>query len=1025
MIKRSLLFAAALLFTACAGTTDDGPSADDMALSVPHDKLSLKKVTAKADGSLKITATPRFQQPTTVVLELEGEPVAVARSKAPGKRLEAAAREQIVSELSARQERVAQTVEAMGGQVLARFQHAINGVKVKATPEQIAQMAMLPGVVAVKPVAIHERLNAISVPFIGAPLVWDGGRSGFRGEGIKVAIIDTGIDYTHANFGGPGTPAAYDAAFKADTQPADPTLFGPDAPKVKGGTDLVGDNYDPSNPAATPQPDVNPLDCGAHGSHVAGTVAGFGVLADGTTYKGDYSSITEQQKWAIGPGVAPMADLYAVRVFGCNGSTDVVVDAIDWAVKNNMDVINMSLGSPYGAAGDADAEASQNAAEAGIIVVAAAGNEGSGSYITGSPAGGDKVISVAAMDSNSPQSYPGVQLNLGSAQIVAQNSNNATFNGTPLQVYVLPDGKGGVSLGCNEAEYVDATIAGKLVVALRGTCPRVFRAQMGQKHGAAAVALINNGPGYPYFEGNIPTADNTGVVAIPFLGVLASDAAALTGAATGAFGAATPIANPVWHAFADFSSGGPRTGDGFLKPDISGPGVNITSTAMGTGNQGVAFSGTSMATPHVAGVAALVLQSHPFWDSWEVRDAILNTADETQVVGFNVRQGGSGLVQPFPATRTSAIAVDVESGRANLSFGVAEFTNDFRKTKTIRIQNNGGDPISFSASVEAQSGSAANVMVWPQDVYVPAGKSKNVDVTLMVPAAKVGDSSAFREVGGLIKLTPTEGNDNVVLTVPFYLVPRARSLVRTNALPASFGPTKPQANVKVYNDSHFVAGTADFYSWGIQGTNAASGNVGIRAVGVQANPVGGDQLLFFAINTFAPWSNNAMNEFDLLIDTNGDGKPDYAVVSADEGALTGGSPNGTMISVAFNLATNAVGTPQFTVTPTDGDTLLVPVMAADIGVTQASPRFAYSVNSFSQTGKTDTTGWAKFNAWQNSVTTASFVQLPPGKHATVPLTINATEWAQTPSLGVMIVGLENYNAIQAKLLTIGPPAAKK
>src|SRR5207248_2018168 len=165
----------------------------------------------------------------------------------------------------------------------------------------------------------------------------------------------------------------------------------------------------------------------------------------------------------------------------------------DWAVKNDMDVINMSLGSPFGAAGDADAVASQNAAEAGVIVVAAAGNEGPGDYITGSPAGGDKVISVAAMDSNDPQSYPGVNLNLGSASIVAQNSNNADFSGTPLQVYVLPDGNGGVSLGCNEAEYVDAQIAGKLVVAQRGTCARVLRAQMGQKHGAAAVALINNG----------------------------------------------------------------------------------------------------------------------------------------------------------------------------------------------------------------------------------------------------------------------------------------------------------------------------------------------------------------------------------------------------------------------------------------------------------------------------------------------------------------------------------------------------
>src|SRR4029077_18235318 len=121
-------------------------------------------------------------------------------------------------------------IEAQGGTVLAKFQNAINGIKVSATPDKLAAFATLPGVVEVKRVAVHKRLNAISVPFIGAPQVWDGS-AGFRGEGIKVAIIDTGIDYTHATFGGPGTPDAYNAAFAADTQPADPTLFGPNAPK--------------------------------------------------------------------------------------------------------------------------------------------------------------------------------------------------------------------------------------------------------------------------------------------------------------------------------------------------------------------------------------------------------------------------------------------------------------------------------------------------------------------------------------------------------------------------------------------------------------------------------------------------------------------------------------------------------------------------------------------------------------------------------------------------------------------------
>src|SRR5262249_18821262 len=195
-----------------------------------------------------------------------------------------------------------------------------------------------------------------------------------HGEGIKIAIIDTGADYTHANFGGPGTVAAFNAAFAHSTQPADPALFGPNAPKIKGGTDLVGDDYNASDPAHnTPHPDPHPLDCNGHGSHVAGTAAGFGENADGSTFRGPYDANTPKHSFRIGPGVAPLADVFAVRVFGCAGSTNVVVEAIDWAVQHGMNVISMSLGADFGPENTADAEASEAAAEAGLIVVAAAG----------------------------------------------------------------------------------------------------------------------------------------------------------------------------------------------------------------------------------------------------------------------------------------------------------------------------------------------------------------------------------------------------------------------------------------------------------------------------------------------------------------------------------------------------------------------------------------------------------------------------------------------------------------------------
>ena len=1024
--SRSLFLAAALL-TACSGSLSSDQTADDLqAAGKPARLLQLTRVTAHGDGSLKLARAPRFEEPLTVVLKLSGDPVAVVRKNAPHKAISATDKISVESALASQQQALGPLIEANGGTVLARFQNAINGIKVQAPAGKLAALATLPGVVAVKPVAVHKMLNSISVPFIGADQVWDGS-AGFRGEHIKVAVIDTGIDYTHANFGGPGTPAAYDAAFKNGALPADPALFGPNAPKVKGGIDLVGDDYDGANPKSVPVPDANPLDCAAHGSHVAGTVAGFGVNADGSTFKGPYNASTPAQKFAIGPGVAPQADLYAVRVFGCGGSTNVVVEALDWAVKNDMDVVSMSLGSPFGAEDDADAEASENAAQAGIIVVAAAGNEGPGVYMTGSPAAGEKTISVAAMDSNSPASFPGVHLTLPGAAVVAQNSNNAAFNGTPLAVAVLRDAAGAVSLGCNEAEYVDAQIAGKLVIAKRGTCARILRAQLGFKHGAAAVALINNGAGYPPFEGAIATADGSATVTIPFLGVLTSDGAALAAAATSALDSSVVIPNPVYRAFADFTSGGPRSGDGHLKPDLAAPGVNIVSTAMGSGNQGVAFSGTSMATPHVAGVAALALQSHPGWEIEDVRAAILNTADAKQITGYAVRLGGAGLVQPLPATRTALIARDVDGGAANLSFGVAEFTSDFSKTKTLRVENLGRAAVRLSVAAIGASGSPSRVSVQPASLWVEAGSSRTVDVTLTVPAATAGDTSDFREVGGLIVLTPADKqNRGAALTVPYYLVPRARADVSVK-LSGGFGPLKPLGSAKVRNASKSVPGTADFYAWGLEGQNKKAGDVGIRAMGVQSIPFNGDQVLFFAINTWAPWANNAANEFDLLIDNNGDGKPDFAIVCADLGYLIGGAPVGQMVTAVINLndPNNSPGIQYPVAAPTDGNTMLVPVFASDLGVTAANPRFAYGVQSFSGSGATDATAaMAKFNAFTSSISTAGYATVAPKATATVPLTLDPVEFKLTPALGVMVVGLDNASGRssapqQAPLFRIG------
>jgi subtilisin family serine protease len=903
-------------------------------------------------------------------------------------------------------------IEARGARVLKNFHGAINGIKVEVKPSEIAALRALPGVVAVLPVARHERNNASSVPYIGAPAVWQGlsGLAGYRGEGVKVAIIDTGIDYTHANFGGPGTPAAYAAAAANSTGPANPGLFGPNAPKVKGGIDLVGDDYDWNK---TPVPDANPLDCASagHGSHVAGTVAGFGVTSSGSTYHGPYTPAAYAPgAFSIGPGVAPKADLYAVRVFGCTGSTSVVVEAIEWAINNDMDVINMSLGSSFGSPDSADALAASAAVKAGVVVVASAGNSGPAPYITGSPASGDGVISVAAIDGR--PSFPGATVTLASgATISAQDSNGATLPAAALPVVVLRNANGTVSLGCSESEY--AGTAGKLVVTLRGTCARVDRAVFGQRAGAAAVALINNGAGFGIYEGPIAG------VSIPFLGIQPSDATALTGSANATL-LATTLNNAFAGTVASFSSGGPRIGDSALAPTISAPGVSVFSTAVATGNGFEALSGTSMAAPHVAGVAALTVQAHRGWSARELSSAIVQTAAPSKLPDYLARLEGAGLVQPQGATQTQAVvSIDGDPLAAAVSFGFAEFTRDFQGRRVLRVQNKGSSRVSFDVSAKAASGSPHTLGLNRSTLTVQAGESATIELTLNVPVLTVGDSSGWTEVAGNITLKPSSAasNGGVALTVPYYLVPRARS-----QLTAELQGDLPRLSVNLENSGARVPANADFYAQGLRGTRQGAAPFDIKAVGVQSFPVSATtNLLVFAVNTFDRFNTASTGEVDIFIDSNGDGVPDFAVFSVDYGALTTGSFSGEAVVGVQNLLTGAIRLRFFTDAPTDGSTMLLPVRSSDLGLSAAAPRFTYTASSYNLwTGNSnDVPGVGRFNAFAPAISTGDYVTLSPGQRASVPITVNAAEQALTPALGVMVVNKENASgAAQALLLSL-------
>ena len=984
------------------------------------------------------------KQPVTVVLQLSGEPVAVQQGNA-GRKLERRERDQIKAQLKASQDALHGNISGIGGTVLAHYQAAYNGIKVRVARDKIQQLAALPGVVAVRPLFPVRRNNIHGVPLIGAPGVWQS--LGIHGEGVKVGIIDTGIDYTHANFGGPGTIAVYETAHAAETAAANPLYFGPLAPRVKGGIDLVGDSYnaDPDSPTfqPIPHPDSNPLDCPAtsgsvgHGSHVAGTAAGSGVTVNGATYAGAYNASTiAGNSWTVAPGVAPKADLYAIRVFGCDGSTDVTVDAIEWAVDNDMDVINMSLGSSFGTKDEPSAVASTNAAKAGVVVVISAGNAGPNQYILGSPGSAVGAITVAASDPS--KTFPGAlfALSTGGAALPVQNSNGASFaNGTGYPIVVLRQPNGNVSLGCNPAEYaaVPGGVVGKLVVTQRGTCARVARAVFAQQAGAAAAAMIDTSTGYPPFEGPINGNPDTGEaykVTIPFFGVRGLAATATTdgGRLRLADGGTVTVTNalldnPAFLGFASFSSGGPRGGDSGLKPDITGPGVGIVSTGSGTGNGPSTLSGTSMAAPHVAGVAALTRQAHPTWSVAQINAAIVNTGDPAQVASHRISRGGTGLVQPGKSTLSQVVATeDDHRFSVSLNFGLEEMHRDFSGTKTIKLRNRGHAAATFTVSQVRPAGSPHTVSLGRSVVTVPAHGSAEVDVTLNVPVATAGASNgaglSFREVAGMVQFAPASASDNagVTLRIPYYLVPRALSDVSTRI--GKLRGKDPSTVAVVSNRRGAIDGDADFYAWGLEDRrDPGRASNDVRAIGTQSFDVGGgQQLLVFAINTFDRWSNASTNEFDILVDVDGDGVDDYIVVGFDQGAIQTGTFNGRMGAFVFSTRSGGATIDFLATAPTDSSTALLPVLSSRLCrakepcLSAANPRITYRAAAFDlQNGGVDVVrGSAKYNVWSSAISQGGFATVAPGSSDTSNvISVNSAEWKLTPAKGLMIVTLDN------------------
>jgi subtilisin family serine protease len=993
-----------------------------------------RSALGKIDSDLVKQMLGGGNRSANVMVQLAPAPVAVrsADAQAVGRPLSKADKQAIRSQIKRGQDALKSAIVGAGGKVQRQYQDAYNGIRVRVSIRNVPKLAALPGVVSIHPIRIYHKTLTTAVPFTGVPAAWQD--FGYTGKGVKIAIIDSGIDYTHADFGGAGTPEAFAAN--------DPTIIEPGSfptTKVAGGTDLVGDAYDPESTDPnlyTPHPDPDPIDCITfeHGTHVAGIAAGQGVKADGTTYTGPYDASVDFSSFKVGPGVAPEATLYAFRVFGCQGATDVVVDAINAAVAADVDVINMSLGADMGAPDDPDAVAANNASKAGIAVVISAGNAGPVPYIVGSPGTATRAITVSAQDA--VPTFPLALVDLP----VQPDQAGINMNAGPLplskSLVVLKASPTTVRLGCTAADYDGFDVTGKIVAIKRGACAFVDKGAVAQGQGAAGIIVINRDD-VPSGELPVFLGYNPELFTIPMVGLakdaqfalLASDGLGITLKSNGA------TANPTYTQSADFTSMGPRHGDSALKPDISAPGVAITSALVGSGDLGTSFGGTSMASPYTAGVAALVLQAHPSWSPARVKAAIVNTADPDGVDGYEPLLAGSGEVQPRKAVDTVGLAT-LGGGTSTLSFGYEPHGSSYRETKDVTLTNTGGRSVTYDLSagfVGADWG--ATFTFSPSHVRVGAHSSRTVHVTISLskadlaalPGADEGpDGTTLNSVRGAVVATPRgSAPGRYALRVPFLLVPRGLSNVEaTKTLQWSLAGGIASSSTKIKNNGNH-AGIADQYAWGESDANEHLGITDIRATGVQTLPgilPPGDSLLVFAVNMYGRWSTPSDLDVEVEIDVDGDAVTDFYLVGFDSGALFAGAFDGAVLSFLFDADFNLVDLWP-AVAPTNGSTYLLATAASSLGLAGGASSFDYETfvyPVFVGVSPDAASGTGHFDALAPALSTGDYIPLTHGQSVQLPLTVDTARFATDPALGWLIASNDDANGRrQADLIPIG------
>ena len=610
------------------------------------------------------------------LVRLEGKSLLETLTVAPdGQRVIDAAHKR---ELLAEQERVIAELLALSSEieVLYRYRLVLNAIAVIAPMSLRDSIADLTGVTAVTRQAFfnppqtevvgladdednaNEALRADSAAFIGSHLVHemlhapnrDGVSIPVRGEGIRVAVIDTGIDYTHKMFGGTGNVEDY--------KNNDPTIVEENSfptRKVIAGIDLVGNNFDAysgSFEQQIPRGDADPLDEGTHGTHVAGTVAGHG---DGINTH---------------DGVAPDASLLAVKVFGGGATSDtIIIRALEYALDPNDDldlsdgahVANLSLGSGFGGPSHLYRDAIRNALRGGMNVVAAAGNSGANDYIVGEPSTAEEAISVAASIDDAEHNWkmPAIKFSGSNGENVTAESVESPMAKPIAKVgeLVAPIYHIGIAdqdLSSEQQEQLN----GKVALIDRGLVTFVEKIDRAFAAGAVGVVMVNNVDTAPIRMGGTAQYDIPAVMIAKQVGKKVK-AALANGTVHVTFKAGLVLERKeLIDSLAGFSSYGPRDFDLLLKPEIAAPGVSITSAYSGKGDRGLQISGTSMASPHISGVVALLRQYRPDLQPALIKSLLTANAHIMRSPAgrrYRTYQQGAGRVNAYHAATAETV----------------------------------------------------------------------------------------------------------------------------------------------------------------------------------------------------------------------------------------------------------------------------------------------------------------------------------------------------------------------------------